>query len=40
MLTGRRASEGLIAAADTVTIMQCRKHGFQEDIPAQKGVEY
>ena len=40
VLTGRKASEGLVAAADTVTVMQCRKHGFQENIPAQKGVEY
>ncbi|NTW77573.1 MAG: cob(I)yrinic acid a,c-diamide adenosyltransferase [Syntrophaceae bacterium] len=40
VLTGRKASDGLIAAADTVTVMQCRKHGFQENIPAQKGVEY
>ncbi len=40
VLTGRGASDDLIALADTVTVMQCRKHGFQEDIPAQKGVEY
>lgn len=40
VLTGRGASENLIAAADTVTVMQCRKHAFQENIPAQKGVEY
>lgn len=39
-LTGRGASDNLIAFADTVTIMQCRKHAFQENIPAQKGVEY
>jgi len=40
VLTGRGASERLMALADTVTVMQCRKHGFQENIPAQKGVEY
>ena len=40
VLTGRKASDGLIAMADTVTVMHCRKHGFQENIPAQKGVEY
>jgi len=40
VLTGRGASDRLIALADTVTVMQCRKHGFQENIPAQKGVEY
>jgi cob(I)alamin adenosyltransferase len=40
VLTGRKATDGLIALADTVTIMHCRKHGFQKNIPAQKGVEY
>jgi cob(I)alamin adenosyltransferase len=40
VLTGRGASAELIALADTVTVMQCRKHAFQANIPAQKGVEY
>ena len=40
VLTGRGASERLMALADTVTVMQCRKHAYQQNIPAQKGVEY
>lgn len=40
VLTGRGASDGLIALADTVTVMQCRKHALQENIPAQRGVEF
>lgn len=40
VLTGRDASDGLIALADTVTVMQCRKHALQENISAQKGVEF
>jgi cob(I)alamin adenosyltransferase len=39
VLTGRGATAGLIAMADTVTHMQCVKHAFQNGIPAQKGVE-
>lgn len=40
VLTGRGASEKLIAAADTVTQMQCVKHGMESGISAQKGVEF
>ena len=40
VLTGRDASDRLMDLADTVTVMQCRKHAFQKNIPAQKGVEY
>jgi len=40
VLTGRDASESLVALADTVTIMECRKHALTEGRPAQKGVEY
>lgn len=39
-LTGRGATPGLIAAADTVTEMCLRKHGLQAGIGAQRGVEY
>ena len=39
VLTGRGATPGLIALADTVTDMHCVKHGMQRGIPAQKGVE-
>jgi cob(I)alamin adenosyltransferase len=40
VLTGRDAPESLMALADTVTIMSCRKHAMAEGRPAQKGVEY
>ena len=40
VLTGRGATERLISKADTVTEMRCLKHGLQEGITAQKGVEY
>jgi cob(I)alamin adenosyltransferase len=40
VLTGRGASNRLIAEADTVTEMRNLKHGLREGIPAQKGVEY
>ena len=39
VLTGRGATPGLIAMADTVTEMQCVKHGYRNGIPAQQGVE-
>jgi len=40
VLTGRGATPGLIAAADTVTEMCLRKHGMKSGIPAQRGVEF
>ncbi|MHB8836319.1 MAG: cob(I)yrinic acid a,c-diamide adenosyltransferase [Candidatus Methylomirabilia bacterium] len=40
VLTGRGATPGLVAAADTVTEMCIRKHGLQAGIPAQRGVEF
>jgi cob(I)alamin adenosyltransferase len=40
VLTGRGATEGLIAAADTVSEIRCVKHGFDSGIKAQKGVEF
>lgn len=40
VMTGRGASEGILAAADTVTEMQEVKHGFRAGIPAQPGVEW
>ena len=39
VLTGRGATPGLVALADTVTEMRCVKHGFQAGWPAQEGVE-
>ena len=40
VLTGRDATAGLIAAADTVTEMRAIKHGYHTGIKAQKGVEW
>jgi len=40
VLTGRGATAGLIAAADTVSEVRCIKHGFDSGIKAQKGVEF
>ncbi len=40
IITGRNASAGLIAAADTVTEMRPIKHAFDERVPAKKGIEY
>ena len=39
-LTGRGATERLIALADTATEMRCIKHGLRSGWTAQKGVEY
>jgi cob(I)alamin adenosyltransferase len=40
VLTGRGATPRLIEQADTATEARCIKHGFQQGIPAQKGVEW
>ena len=40
VLTGRDAPEIFVNLADTVTVMECRKHGFTQGIAAGKGVEY
>jgi len=40
VMTGRGATEGLIAAADTVSEVRSVKHGFDAGIKAQKGVEF
>lgn len=40
VLTGRGATPGLIAAADTVSEVKIIKHGYQIGIPAQIGVEF
>jgi len=40
VLTGRDAPETFVNLADTVTMMKCEKHGFNQGIAAEKGVEY
>ena len=40
IITGRNADAKLIEIADTVTSMESRKHGFEQGIRAQKGIEY
>ncbi len=40
VLTGRNAAPGLIAGADTVTEMRLVKHGLNDGIQAQAGVEH
>lgn len=40
VLTGRGASQGLIDLADTVSNIECVKHGYGSGIAAQKGVEF
>jgi cob(I)alamin adenosyltransferase len=40
IMTGRDAREELIELADTVTEMKCVKHGYEQGITAQKGVEF
>ncbi len=39
VMTGRNAPEALVALADTVTEMKMLKHGYEQGIPAQMGVE-
>lgn len=40
VLTGRSATEDIIARADLVTEMALVKHPFEGGIPARKGIEY
>lgn len=40
VMTGRGATEGLIAAADTVSEVRSVKHGFDAGLKAKKGVEF
>ena len=40
VITGRDATDGLIAVADTVTEMRKVKHAFDSGVTAIKGIEY
>ena len=40
VLTGRNASEKVIAVANTVTEMKKIKHAFEQDIKAEQGIEF
>lgn len=40
VMTGRGATPGLAACADTVTEMRLVRHGLDDGIRAQEGVEY
>lgn len=40
ILTGRDADPQIIAAADTVTVMEPIKHAYENGIKAQKGIEF
>ncbi len=40
IITGRRAKQEIIDAADTVTEMRAVKHAFRSGTRAQKGIEY
>jgi cob(I)alamin adenosyltransferase len=40
VLTGRGASDAIIAAADLVTEMRLVKHPYESGIPAQRGIEF
>ena len=40
VFTGRYASDALIEKADLVTEMTKRKHYFDEETPARRGIEF
>lgn len=40
ILTGRGATEAIMAAADLVTEMKEIKHPYQKGIPAKKGIDF
>ncbi len=40
VLTGRNAPPELVAIADTVSEIRCIKHGYNQGVAAQKGVEF
>jgi len=40
VITGRRAPDGLLEAADLVTEMVPRKHYYDAGVAAREGIEY
>ena len=40
VLTGRDAPDGLVAMADLVTEMTCRRHYYETGLMAREGIEY
>ena len=40
ILTGRRAPQSIVDAADLVTEMRLIKHPFEKGIPARRGLDY
>lgn len=40
VLTGRDAPEWMIEMADTVTVMENRKHAYEQGIAAKKGIDF
>jgi cob(I)alamin adenosyltransferase len=40
IMTGRNADPQLIAIADTVSVIESVKHGYEQGIKAQKGIEF
>ncbi|OGR05994.1 MAG: cob(I)yrinic acid a,c-diamide adenosyltransferase [Deltaproteobacteria bacterium RIFOXYD12_FULL_53_23] len=40
VITGRDASQGLIACADLVTEMRSLKHPYQQGVKARRGIEF
>jgi cob(I)alamin adenosyltransferase len=40
VITGRRATQTLLSAADLVTEMREVKHYYQQGVPAREGIEY
>ncbi len=40
VLTGRNAPPELVELADTVSIVSCEKHAYEQGCPAQPGVEW
>ena len=40
VVTGRGASEALMDKADYVSVIQAKKHPYDEGLPARKGIEW